>query len=66
MTFDPIHIHKTKNNSHQNILFLFIPILIFTLIVTYFVYTNTSFKIAQSNDQTSVLGETTSTLDRLE
>ncbi len=58
MNFEPVHIHKTHKHSMENMVFLVIPILLFTLIIGYFLYLEIPVKLSLSEEQTSVLGET--------
>jgi len=37
MNFEPVHIHKIRRGSHENILFLLIPILLFVLAIAFIV-----------------------------
>jgi hypothetical protein len=57
MDSNTLHLHKTHKNSLESMVFLIIPVLLFTLVIAYFLSVNKPQSLSQTQDQTSVLGE---------
>lgn len=57
MEFNPVHIHKTKNGSLGKVFLLAVPVMIYILILTFFMYSKSRSNIAnRAQDQGAVLG----------
>ena len=56
--YESLHIHKNLLKNNFLVLFLFIPSIIFVVVLTYFVFLRAErYRVSQSVNQQEVLGE---------
>lgn len=55
MNFDPVHIHKARRSSVENIVFLLIPITLFVIILILITFKDSPGKVSGVSTQGEVL-----------